>query len=327
MIDPNLKQIELQKPTAGIPKYFPSKIGDFIFVKEFFPDKKVRHFDFAIYEDKNRKMAVAKQWNKSCKDINYHWLANEINVYKEIHRVRAQNPQIDQKYPNMHIPDLLGVVREKDRLTMLIEQIDGQPLKTPPLEKKVATFQSVIEYMTFLGGKMDSSAKRVLVKRSMWYVMAIFPFVITLAAVNHPKRFLSILRGGMIFSLNILRILNQKEKTFVHRDLNPDNIITKGAHSWIIDFQISAITNPAFEIAGLMIFMWEDTEFREAFKSGHIMEAIKKDKNKLYSYKILSIYLALYNLGSVKTIPSDQVFSYLDYALSLKFSKQVLIKK
>lgn len=324
MISLNSRQIESQKLTRNISADFPARIGNFTFVKEFFPDKKVRHFDFAVYEDENGKIAIAKQWNKFCKYINRHWLINEINVYnvyKEIHRVRADNPQIDQKYPNMRIPILLGVVKEKDRLVMLTEKIDGQPLKTLSTEKQVAVFQNVIEYMAFLGDMMDSSAKRVLVKRSMRYAAAIFPFIFTLAVINHPKKFLCLLLGGIYFSVNVLRILNQKEKTLVHRDLNPNNIITKGAHSWIIDFQISAITNPAFEIAGLMIFLWNDVEFREAFKSGHIMESLKKDKNKFYSYKILSIYVALYNLGAVKTIPSSQVFSYLNYALSLKFSK------
>lgn len=310
-----------QKQTDVTPADFPKRIGDFVFVKIFFPNKEVKHLDFAIYENKNGKMAIAKQWNRSCKYINYHWLANEINVYKEIHRVRAQNPQIDRKYPNIHIPDFLGVVKDKDRLTMLIEQIDGHSLKSLPVEKQVAVFKNVIEYMTFLGVTMDSSAKKILIKRNMWYIAAIFPFIFTLALIKHPKNFLSILRGGIIFSLNIFRILNKNDRTFVHRDLNPDNIIIKGDHAWIIDFQISAITNPAFEIAGVMIFLWNNVEFREIFKNGHVMESIKKDKNKFYSYKILSIYLALYNLGAVKTIPSGQVFSYLNYALELKLPK------
>lgn len=321
MIKLNLKKTESQKLPRNIFADFPAKIGNFNFVKNFFPDKKAVHFYFAIYEDGSGKMAIAKQWNKSCKYINYHWLANEINVYKEIHRVRADNPKIDPKYPNMHIPDLLGVVREKDRLTMLIEQIDGQSLKTLPFEKQIAVFQDAIEYMVFLGDRMDSSAKKVLIKRSMWYVAAIFPFTFTLAVINHPKKLLHLLLAGIVFSVNILRILNQKSTTFVHRDLNPDNIITKDAHTWIIDFQISAIMNPAFEIAGLMIFMWNDVEFREAFKGGHIMESLKKDKNKFYAYKIASIYTAFYNLGANKRMPSDQVFSYLNYALGLKFTK------
>lgn len=319
MIDSNLKQIKSQKLTGGISTYFPLNIGSFTFVKEFFPDKKNKNFDFAIYKNENGKRAIAKQWNNSCKRINYHWLMNEIKVYEEIHRVRAQDPQINQRYPSVRVPDLLGVFKEKDRLTMFVEQIDGQSLKTLPTEKQVDFFQDAIEYIAFLGDRMDSSAKRVLVRRSMWYVMAMFPPVITLATVNHPKRFLSILYGGIVFSFNVFRILNQKNMTFVHRDLHPEHIITKGAHLWIIDFQISAITNPAFEVAGLLIFLWNDIKFREAFKNGRIMVSLKKDKNKFYAYKTLSIYIALYNLGVNKRMPSSQVFSYLNYALGLKF--------
>lgn len=315
MIDSN------QKQTGSTSADFPVSIGEFIFVKNFFPNKKVRHFDFAIYENENGKRAIAKQWNKTCRRIDYHWLLNEINVYKEINRTIFLNPEINRKYPNIGVPALLGVVREKGILIMLIEEIEGESLKTFPTEKQVSVFQNVIEYIDFLSGTMDSSAKKVLIKRSMWYVMAIFPFVFALALINHPKNFSSILRGGIIFSLNIFRILNKKDMVLVHRDLYPDHIIAKDNHFWIIDFQISAITNKAFEIAGLMIFMWKDAGFCDAFTRNYTADFIKKDKNKFYSYKILSIYLALYNLGAVKTIPSDQVFSYLNYALGLKFLK------
>lgn len=315
------KQASSKEIAEHDPIDFPRKIGNFVFVKKFFPDKKVRQFYFAIYKDDSGKEAIAKQWNKSCKYIHYHWLMNEINVYKEIHRVLDNNPQISQKYPNAHIPRLLGVLREKSRLIMLIEKIDGQSLKDLSTENQVSFFQTAIEYLALLGERVDLSAKSSLIKRSGWHMMATFLFIIILAVLNHPKRFLSIFYGGIVFVLNIFRILNSKNMTLVHRDLHPDHIITIGNHLWIIDFEISVITNPAFEIAVLRIFLWNDTEFCDQFEKGQAMESIMKDKNKFYSYKILSIYLALYNFGAINRIPSDQVFSYLNYALGLKFLK------
>jgi len=319
MIDSNLKKVNLGRLTARGQKYFPPKIGVFSFVKEFYPGKKVRHFDFAIYQDEKGKRSIAKQWNKSCKHINRYWLRNEINAYREIHRVIDQNRQIEQKYPNFHIPNLLGVVQEKDELTMLIEDIDGQTLNNLTIEKQVAIFSEAVNFINFLGSKLDSAAKSILIKRTMRHIAAMFPFVFALAVISHPCKFLNIARGGIVFCINMSRIFNLKNTNLVHRDLYLKHIITKGNDVWIIDFQISAITNPAFELAGLMIFMWNNRDFCEAMEKSPLMEEVKKEKNKFYSYKILSIYIAIYNLGAVKTIPSDQAFSYLRHYLGLKY--------
>lgn len=318
MINFKQKQKNLIKSAGVIQDDFPKEIGNFIFLKKFFPDKVIKSFNFAIYENKNGKKAIAKQWNRSCKWIDYHWLNNEINVYKEINRIIANNPEVNRKYPNMHIPELLDVVREKNVLIMLIEKIEGESIKTTSTREQVSIFQNVIEYLNFLGSMMESSGKKVLIKRNMWYVATTSIFISVLAILKHPKKTLSILHGLLFLSLNIFKIFDKNDMIFAHRDLQPDHIIMKDDNFWIIDFQISAITNKAFDLAGLMIFMWNSSDFCDMFEKNYIIDFLSKDKNNFYVYKALSIHLALYNLGILKEISFDQVFSYLNYALNLK---------
>lgn len=321
MIDSNSKKVDSQKLTENSLKYFPPKINDFTFVKEFYPDKRVRHFDFAIYENENGKRVVAKQWNKSCKYIDYFWLINEINVYKEIHRVVGDFPEISRKYPTIKIPKLFGVFKKERSLTILIEEIDGQSIKILPVEKQIEIFQDVIGYLFFLGGKMDRSAKNILIRRSFWYIAAMFPPIFIIATINNPKKLFYFLSGAASFFLNFLRIDNKKDEGLVHRDLSTDHLIIKQDSVWVIDFQVSVIANPAFEIIGLMSNLWKNSDISEDLKKRIIEETVKNDKNRFYAYKTLSIYTAFYNLGVDKSMTSEQAISYLNYSLSLKFEK------
>ncbi|MBM2817804.1 MAG: hypothetical protein HW401_394 [Parcubacteria group bacterium] len=302
-------------------KYFPDKIGRFSFLKEFNPSKRKRHFDFAIYKDETGKIAIAKQWNDSCKYLDYLWLVNEIKVYKAIHKVIELNIQIIKKFPNIHIPNLYGAVSEKNRLTMLIEKIGGQSLNAIPLENQVEVFKNAMEFLSAIGEKMDKSARKSLIKRNIWYVIAIFPLIFISAVIRNPKKIFQLISGAVFFSLNIFRTIDYGEMSLVHRDLYSDNILIKDGDVWIIDFQISAIASPAFETAGLMSNLWKDAGTREVFKNSGILENIMKDKNKFYAYKTLSIYTAFYNLGMYITMTPDQALSYLRYSLDLKFSK------
>lgn len=318
MIKFNFKNTDSEKSPNRNKKYFPPRIANFYFVEEFCPDKEAKHFYFAVYKDETGNRAIAKMWNRSCKYINRYWLLNEINVYREIHKTIAQNRQIEQEYPNIHIPNLISVVQEKDQLILLIEEIVGKTLNNFITEKQVSVFNDAINFINFLGSKMDSRGKSFLIKRNMGYIALMFPFAFALAIIKHPMKFGTILRGAIYLSLNIFRIFNLKDVNLVHRDLYPEHIIVRGNVASIIDFQISTIANPAFELIGLMIYMWNNADFCRVMEKSPLMEEVKKDKNKFYSYKILSIYIAIYNLGFVKTIPEVQILSYLRYSLDLK---------
>lgn len=280
-------------------------------------------YQLAIYQDGFGRKGIAKQWCGSKKDIRYYWLQNEIRVYQGINYLQEiQKNTIFEKFPHITIPKLLKVIQEKNRIILFIEMIDGERIKNFPMSKRVEVFEVVLNYFNFLAGHTnEASLNKFFLKRRSWQIILLFFLVLVKSALMYPSVWRDLLRGAGVFIRFIPLIVKQKQLIFVHRDLTCHNIlITKDKKIGIIDFELSVLCNPMFEITQIVTGSWRQENFWQEFYKLPTMKKILSNPKLNSLYRAFSVYTAVHRLASSPAQDFNLHLSYLRHALDLKNS-------
>ncbi len=276
---------------------FPNRIGEYVFVKEFFPQRSSKTYRYGIYKNGSGEKAIAKQWIGKKHSLPWYSLANEISVYRVLQETLRAHPEVTEKFPHIHIPRFIDEVEDKKSLILLIECLEeSKPLIEFPEEKRLETYAQVLGYLAFLGKYIKGKRLVSISHRTAWHTVILFPIIFARALLRHPSCIVFIFRSAIAYMRRI-PCLFKAGVSFSHRDLGGWNILARGDDVWIIDFQLAVLTHPLFDAVSIALKTWEDPNFGKKFLESVYMKELLAKECSRKEFLALSAHLALYNLS------------------------------
>lgn len=307
-----------KKSGPAEPAALPRHIASYRLVKRIERPVGDREFQFGLYRDDQGKEAIVKQWSGSKKDFGYYWLKNEIAVYQQFTSLyRATAPVLANLFPRIRPPNLLAVVQGPEQLLLLAENVAGQSLADKPAVA-IETFEEALRYLAYINEFFTPKARRHFLKRGMWYVVGLFPLLLLRAFFRNPKQLRQLAKAGLEFGRLIPLLLENNELSFIHRDLTYFNLfITPENDIRILDFELSVLAHPIFELTTIVTGSWYRENFLQEFYKLKVMKQVLSHHPSFEIYRGLSIYTAVHRLATTVKTELPNHYFYLEHALKL----------
>ena len=300
----------------------PNKVGEFKLVRPILEDKKNNKFQYGLYKNKSGKEYIAKQLSLKDPGIDEYWLRNEISVYSALTKLYKQKGKIIKKeFPNTYIPKLAFIIDDKIRLMFIVEKISGKTLYDFPMKKRVAYIEEAVGYFRFINSVHNFKVE-IPTQRGIGHILITLCIATIGALKRHPGKWFEIAQGIVLILIHTPFLIQQKEKSLIHRDIGYSNILVgKNNQKYIIDFELSSYMHPVWEIVQIVVGCWRREGFNEAFSQSEEMLKILNDHKLRKIYKLFSLYCGIHLLSTHgENVPKEKVKSskkYLDYALNI----------
>lgn len=312
---------KVTKSMAGRPG-LPKKIDDYILIDTIYRPPGDDQYQFGIYQNSRGKKGIVKQWDGKRKDGDYFWLVNEIKIYQGLDQVyKKYGKQISKKFPKTTVPKLLKVIKEKNRLVLFMEMLEGKTLDSiNSMPKRMAAFQDVIRYFQYIGKLLGrSKLDKYFLSRKIGHTIAILAYMFLRVSVLYPRKFFYYIWGTLVFISCLPAMIKHNKFTFVHRDLTYMNVLVlKDGRFGAIDFELAVYTHPLYEITQIVTGSWRRKNFWQEFYKLEIMKEILSDKLSCQVYKGLTIFTAIHRMATSPKKDFIMHFSYLLHGLKLK---------
>lgn len=273
-------------------------------------------YQFGIYKDAAGKQLFAKQWSGLVKNIEYFWLFNEIEVYRVVNMISAkEHDSIIKKFPHIHVPRLIATLREESRLLLLTEHVEGKDLELAPQDEGIRAMEEAAEYFMEISGHITPHMLRSFIKRGFTYIVGNFFVMFIRAAVRNPKIIPSLARALVAFTMRLRSLFKTSELKLVHRDITYFNILFQKEKLYLIDYELSVLTHPLFEITQIITGAWRRKGFWEIFYASDTMKKIFAHKTSRDSYWALTLYTAFHRMATCPRKEFNLHYSYLRHAL------------
>lgn len=299
---------------------FPEKIGDLQYIKTIFKDRAYNKFQFGLYCGKDGGEYIAKQLSLKSPGIDEYWLRNEILANSALAKAYETNGDLILKnFPKIKTPKLEVIFEDSERLVCVTEKITGEDLFALPLEESIVQIERTINYFKFINSVYDFKNEKIA-NRGFIKLMITLAFSFLGAIYRHPEEYKKILKSFVFISGNLPFLLVRREKAFVHRDISQENIIINPTGDvYVIDFGLSALTHPMWEVVHTVVDCRRREGFLEAFSKTETMLKILSDAKSAKLYKILSLYSGIHLLSTFgrnsEQVASDKLF--MKYALDI----------
>ncbi len=314
---PELKEI-FYKQEKDQETDFPRLINNFKFIKRVIKDKKTKNFSYALYENEEGVKGFAKLWTGKKKNLDYLWLKNEIQVYKNIWEVIDSGIKTKSKL-KVRVPQLYGSGDTDKSLFLLIEYIEGIRSGMLPTEKKVEVYQEILNFLKEVGSRLMKLNSVSITKRPSLYYPVLLPLISLIAMARFPKYIPYILLGMIKAFLLLPSLLVKRDLGLVHRDLGDWNIFLNGDQIMVIDFQLSSIAHRMLEYSTIYLKLWDQKEFVQKFS----------EPNNLFSraqFQLLSIFLSIYDLSLKNGGPEKNAIEFLKFNLLPNFDLRIFFR-
>ncbi|MCK5061411.1 glycosyltransferase [Candidatus Parcubacteria bacterium] len=300
----------------------PKKINDYNLIDTIYRPPGDDQYQFGIYENEKKEKAILKMWDGDKKDGDWFWLINEIKTYQGLDELfKTSGAIIKEKFPGVKLPGLIKVIKTRNQLGLFMEMIKGETLdKENSMKKRVLAFEQVTKYFQHLGQLIARSGlDKKFVKRNNIHTVLIFFYMLLRCVWIYPGIIPKLIYSLFVFLLNLPYLIKNSDMAFVHRDLTYMNVMNlHDGRIGVIDFELAVLTNPIYEITQLVTGSWHLENFWQEFYKLDIMKEIFTNKNKLHSYKALTIFTAVHRLATSPGKEFDSHYSYLIHGLGLK---------
>lgn len=314
------------KKSPNLFQSFPKKIGDYRFVKTIMNERTDRPFQFAQYVSKVGNEAIAKRWTGRKKNFDYYSLVNEMKIYKELDTLyKTHGREIVKKYPDIKIPRIIDVQKDKGMAMLVIEMIQYGPINSIDVREKIKIYQRAIEYLRFIGGLISKNKTSTIAKRSLASTILISPFISIKAIIQSPKTLGDVLKGLIILLSTTPLLLKENKVSLLHKSLEDFNILSDGKKISLVDFQLSVLEHPVYELAQIVLFSWHDKSFVNEFYFSKIMQRIFSKKTSFSVYKALCIYSGIMELAFGSKAEFNRNYSFLKHGISLRENRTKII--
>jgi hypothetical protein len=298
---------------------FPREIQGLTFVRVL-SDIVVRSiYTFALYQNAAGKKFVFKMWNGKNKNEDYHWLCNEIQIYKALANISSsKQKQLLEKYPQISIPHMVTNSITDTKVFLVLSYAEGVPISTKYTDAALLkTYTDVTSYLRELSTK-TKIIHDVHAKRKAMHFFVLFHYYLLKALRHNFTSFITLAQSIIPFYRGMFYLQNDREEIFLHRDLGGyNNILVNKKTISILDLQLSCIGHPLVEWANIVVTKCNNTSFFRAFFASEIYSHIKSDPKQKMIFCALLLYGAIFDLSSGVEKTKNESLSLLHTALSL----------
>ncbi len=282
----NLKRIE------GRRIRFPGKVNDLELVKVLKSKSVTGFFSFAVYKNNKNEKIFCKAWFGKTKDIGYIWLRNEITVYTYLSKI--------SKSTAIRIPKYYGAYKDNHLLLLFIEHIEGKNVRYLSNNERMNVYEKAVKYFKESSKNLESNDIDIIELKPFYLVFSLLSLLI-LSIYKYPHLRSYLLKGIVLFFINIFNVFRYSRPALVHRDII-NNMYKKDRNYYITDFQVSVIADPLFELSNLALGLYQKKEIYALYKGNSIYITIRKNKQKYSLYKLFCLHAALYDLNSLHNV-------------------------
>jgi len=283
---------------------FPKTLGHYVFVKEIEKPFKSNNYFHAVYKSRDGKYFFAKLCKKKF-GYEHYAFKNEISVYRVLYKsYRQALKSIPINLVHIKIPKFIGSYENNKTLIYLSEFVGGQPVKFKG-EEGFYTYQDLLNFLTIIDKYITPKDRKMIPRRTSIQVLLIYSYVLLKAMLENPPKTLTLLVGAYHFTCSISHFLRNDTVSFVHRDLHAGNVIRNKAGIYIVDFQLSVLTNRIHEYTHTL-----RVEFDKAFTSKMIESVQSSSDIKLFRSSV--IYSMTHAL-SARKIPKNSAVNWNNF--------------
>lgn len=290
----------------------PINILSYRLVKMLNPSTAHRSFVYALYRDPRGRKAFAKIWINSKKNFDYYSLNNEKNWYEAFSHM--DNKVLKQQ--GVSVPNYLGWEEDPDFAALLIQFINGHTIeKISPVKQyaKILKIRKFLHSITPAALNLKGPGNQMNIRHHR------------LAILAFPLFFFRVFKSPFIrknFKEIFLRYLNSLNLLFIsfptvvaHKSLEPKNIIIANKKTYLIDFQLTVLSNPIIDVVETLFFCWSNKKLRQLMIENDVKTILKSEKNNEL-FRFLTLYTGIHQLA--EGIVSDQMIEeYVSFCLSL----------
>lgn len=207
-----------------------------------------------IYRNRKNKYVFVKYWTGKFRNYNYNTLKNEAQILFVATKFLDKNSP--EKFKNIRIPKLLQVIENENSLFLITEYIQGSNISKLSRKKQFKIYKHICEYLDYLSTKMNNNHKKLISARYGYHYIVLYILLFIKAVLMRPSAWRLLSKGIPIVFSNVAKILALDTQTLVHRDLTMDNIMYEKNKYYIIDFQLSVMTNKLLEYITTLGFTW-----------------------------------------------------------------------
>lgn len=299
---------------------FPPVVGDFVFVKKIMEERTHNNMQFAIYK-RNGELCFAKMIGINKNSLENYWFRNEVLTMMAL--TSAHSKMTKNNDWDISIPQGLSFYEDDEKLLAFFSYIaDATTLDESnlTLNEKVEIMEIVNNYVGIISSLlMNGELKHMSKRPPLYYALTFCPAALK-AIIRFPKHIRGILTLVAKFLISAKFILSRHDLVFVHRDINPSNIMISKSNNkkiYVIDFESSVLAHSMVQVAGIMIAGGRRGRMIEVLDKTETMKKIYQNKETASIYTFFATYACVYSLAATPSYRFDYTFNYMNYCLKL----------
>ncbi len=240
-----------------------------------------------IYKNSEGKRFFIKSFQYKVKNFRYLQLKNEIQATNEFKKIA--------KILRIKSPKLIKVIEERNRISIILEYINGKTLETYSSDKQSNTVNEVIRSLVNI--KYNSRKNIRLDKISRRFTILSFLFYFCYLVLKDLSNFFSYIKAFFYFFKYIHKSISLPEElVLTHRDLSFDNLIIDNKDLYILDPELAVFAEKYTDWAIFLKNVYKDSNIDNTTS---FLPRILNDE-ELDKVKYLSIY---YTIQTLSVIP------------------------
>lgn len=249
----------------------------------FSKEKKNTSYSFGSYLDLDGKKVFVKRWSGTRNNQYRYFLTNEINLYKSFK---------NNSNARVSAPKFMGEYHSQNTTSLFLEYVDGSNLATENTRKRIEAIEKVLKYLS----KNTNILSKKITNREAIYWILILPFISLKAIFLHPRYIGTILRAVAFTIKNGWAITKRNKRSLVHRDISDFNILINKNKTYLIDFQLACVADPAVDMAFLFLKYQDEVATLDALKN---TETFISEYTKSQSRLALLVYLSIFCIHDI----------------------------
>lgn len=286
----------------------PEKIGDLKLVKNL-NIRKSYPYCVGLYKNKSGKLVVAKIWQGGSHSIHYSVLKHEIDVVKTLTQVYIKNKKrIATHLRKISIPEYKGMVENDKQLVLLTEYVVGTPLRlVKDVDHQFEVYKNSIEFLRAIGKFVSYNQKKKITVKSMAHFQKIYPIILVVALIKHPKLVKNLISGVPVFIKQLIQGNKDPKVVLVHGDLHLENILLSEKKVWILDMEQTMFSYPIYEKVTALSSLRNTAKLRELLLYDVLFQCSRRYSLRRL-FKSLLVNCSTHNLTS--NLPDKNIRLY-----------------
>ncbi len=252
----------------------------------------------ALFLDKSGKKVVIRQIPNDTHTLSFMQVNNEANILKML----SKNSPLHTSGYKISFPKLIRFGKEKDRIFLIREYVEGKPVRALSTEEQKKVLLSVLDAFRYINSSISQSDRKLLGIRKFYTFILTFPIYVFLTILKNPSLVMISLRLTFKYIyMTYSSLFEKKEYVVSHRDLHSKNIIVKDKTISIIDSEIMVRAERFTDLAYILRFWFSLLKKKDLEDIISLQVRSDKDKQNLlrlaifYSFQLLAMVSSNHN--------------------------------